>query len=118
MRHCGTCTACCDGNLAATIFSHKMYPGKPCNFLKNKKCSVYSVRPTTCRKYFCGWAQELVSEKYRPDLCGYLVTVKKDNQKQYLEVLQISENVDNTIFEEINNFVKKENSEYILIEKI
>ncbi|HEY5682465.1 MAG TPA: SEC-C metal-binding domain-containing protein, partial [Sulfuricaulis sp.] len=29
-RHCGTCTACCDGWVRMNIRGHEVYPGKPC----------------------------------------------------------------------------------------
>lgn len=115
MRKCGECTACCDGNLAATIFSHKMYPGTPCHFLKDKQCSVYSVRPTTCKKYFCAWVQEIVSEQYRPDKCGYLVSVKNSDKNQYFEVIKINENSDKTLLEELDKFTKDHNTFFKVI---
>jgi Fe-S-cluster containining protein len=26
----------------------------PCMFLKDKKCSIYEIRPLVCRKFYCG----------------------------------------------------------------
>jgi len=115
-RECGDCTVCCEGWLAATIYSHKMYPGKSCYFLKEGKCTVYSVRPTTCRKYQCGWSQHLLPEQYRPDKCGVVVSVKDAEDGQYLMVYKFRKDADMNILEHVEKFCRDNNTEYRLKE--
>jgi Fe-S-cluster containining protein len=46
-----------------------MYPGKPCFFLKENKCSIYEKRPEyPCRNFECLWISdpELVPESFWP----------------------------------------------------
>ncbi len=55
-RVCGTCTACCDGWVAGTIYGHEMKPGTPCHFRGEGCCTIYDKRPLDpCRKFVCGW---------------------------------------------------------------
>lgn len=37
----------------------------PCNFydLAKRECSVYNIRPTTCKKFFCSFLQETLTEE-------------------------------------------------------
>ena len=55
-RHCGTCTACCDGWLRITVQGHDVHPGKPCPFSVDHRCAIYPTRPDDpCRHFVCGW---------------------------------------------------------------
>ena len=55
-RHCGACTACCDGWLKITVYRHAVYPGKPCPFSSGHHCTIYETRPEDpCRAFVCGW---------------------------------------------------------------
>lgn len=93
-RSCGECTACCSGQLAGEIYGHKMFPGKPCYFLKGKKCSIYENRPVSpCQKYQCAWSQHLFHEDMRPDKIGLMVSVEtKDSGEQFLRIVEITPN--------------------------
>ncbi len=75
-RHCGTCTACCEGWLSANIRGHEMYPGRHCFYLADGKCTEYEERPGTCKTYNCAWKAE--SEVFptwmRPDLTGVIIS--------------------------------------------
>ena len=54
-RDCAGCTACCS---FAPIRTDKLH--KPANTLclhcvEGQGCTVYNVRPTVCRGFYCGW---------------------------------------------------------------
>src|SRR5262249_10323899 len=75
-RRCGTCTACCDGWVRATIRDHEMKRGVPCHFRGAGCCSIYAERPDyPCREFSCGWlrAGSPFPEFFRPDLFKVLV---------------------------------------------
>jgi hypothetical protein len=69
-RHCGTCTACCDGWLRITVQGHEVRPGKPCPFSSGHCCTIYATRPQDpCRAFICGWLarNSPLPEWMRPD---------------------------------------------------
>jgi len=35
----------------------------PCQYLKDKKCSIYEDRPKICREFFCRKAKQNISEE-------------------------------------------------------
>lgn len=75
-RHCGSCTACCDGWVRMTVHGHPVEPGQPCLYSTGRGCTIYSQRPDDpCRRFVCGWLQEHSSlpEAFRPDKIGFIV---------------------------------------------
>ncbi len=97
MRSCGECTKCCEillGNTYGYLFGN----GTSCKFLGECGCKVYRARPEFCRKYYCAWAQELLSYDMRPDKCNVIVSVENGENVQYLRVMSTND-------EEINNNV-------------
>lgn len=77
-RHCGTCTACCDGWVRMNIRGHEVYPGKPCPYSTGQSCSIYADRPENpCRKFICGWLKKNspLPEDYRPDKIGVIFVI-------------------------------------------
>jgi Fe-S-cluster containining protein len=90
MRECDSCTACCTW-LIGDAYGWEFGGGKSCRFLCESGCSVHKARPKTCEGYFCAWAQELIDEDYRPDKCGFLVSVENNENGQYLKVIEIEE---------------------------
>lgn len=89
MRECGDCKECCKW-LIGDAYGWEFGNGKECRFLCENGCSVHEARPKVCKNYFCAWAQELIDEEYRPDKCGILASVEKDNNGQYLKIIRIS----------------------------
>ena len=74
MRHCGGCTACCEGWLRAEDLD--MRPGKACKHKTSGGCAIYSDRPEDpCKTFRCGWLQspDLLDEEFRPDRCGAIL---------------------------------------------
>jgi hypothetical protein len=64
-RHCGSCTACCDGWLQIDVRGHRVRPGQPCPFSVQHQCAIYDERPQhPCREFVCGW---LVGSSPLPD---------------------------------------------------
>lgn len=75
-RHCGTCTACCDGWVEGTIRGHEMRPGVPCHFRGAGCCTIYDERPKEpCRSFVCGWLApgSPFPESFRPDRLGVMI---------------------------------------------
>ena len=75
-RHCGTCTACCDGWLKITVQGHAVYPGKPCPFSAGHCCTIYETRPQDpCRAFICGWLvrNSPLPDWMRPDRAGVIL---------------------------------------------
>ena len=75
-RSCDACTSCCEGWLSANIKGHEMYPGRPCFYLAENKCTDYEDRPATCKSYNCAWKLEpdVFPEWMRPDLSGVIIS--------------------------------------------
>jgi Fe-S-cluster containining protein len=115
-RPCGECTICCEGVLENNVYNYKMGNGVPCNFLIDKKCSIYNIRPNSCVNYQCAWSQHLLPEWMRPDKCGILVSVENDeNKKQFLKVIELKEVVEYNLYDEINRFTKNNNTYWVKI---
>ena len=75
-RACGECTACCDGGVKGTIEGHDMFPGRPCHFRGEHRCTIYERRPQEpCRDFACGWLQpgSPFPDHWRPDRLGVMV---------------------------------------------
>lgn len=107
-RPCGECTACCSGQLAGEIYGHIMFPGKPCHFLKNNRCSIYENRPTSpCRTFQCGWSQYLFDEDMRPDKIGLMVSVERNEKEQFLRVIELTPDPPQESYQKIFNSAKK-----------
>lgn len=107
-RPCGDCTGCCSGKLAANIYGHEMYDGKPCHFLKRGKCSIYNDRPhSPCRTYQCAWSQHLLDEDMRPDKIGLIVSVQNDEEGQYLTVTKLWDEVPEISYKRVKECAEK-----------
>lgn len=88
-RDCGECTACCTF-LSGNSYGYEFGNGKSCKFLCENGCGIYNIRPNTCMNYQCAWSQELFEEKYRPDKCGVIASVERNENHQYLKLTPIS----------------------------
>jgi hypothetical protein len=76
MRQCGSCTACCQGWLKASIRGHDMHRGQPCHYVAATGCSIYEERPASpCRSFSCGWKAMpgLFPASFRPDQAGFII---------------------------------------------
>lgn len=52
---CDNCDGCCTGAAHGEVYGHAMYPGQPCYFLKDRRCTIYNMRPQFCRDFKCVW---------------------------------------------------------------
>lgn len=86
-RQCGSCTACCDGWLASTIYGHDMKPGQPCHFVQAGGCSIYERRPDSpCREFACTWVvpDSPLPDSFKPDQLGIIIiAIKWRGQQAY-----------------------------------
>lgn len=115
MRECSSCTVCCTW-LIGDAYGHPFGGGKPCKFLCDNGCSVHKVRPKTCERYFCAWAQELIDEDLRPDKSGILVSVENNENGQYLKIIEIKKNsINNSIIEYFENWSLKMNTPIVFV---
>jgi len=55
---------------------HLRDPQKDCEFLENKKCSIYEARPTQCRTWPF-WPENMNSKAWREDVVGFCAGVGK-----------------------------------------
>ena len=84
-RHCGSCTACCDGWLKSEINGELVDVGKPCRHSRPGGCAIYETRPQfPCRDFFCGWIHpdSTLPDWMRPNECGAIVFLWFDWQNQ------------------------------------
>jgi Fe-S-cluster containining protein len=116
-RPCGDCTACCDGFLIGTSHGNKFGNGKACPFLVEKKCVIYEDRPQSCHNFQCAWTQGILSEWMKPNECGVLVSVEidKEQQKQYLRVIEMRHTIDFNIYSEIEKFCEENKTYYVKV---
>jgi hypothetical protein len=90
-RTCNGCTACCSGALEGEVYGHKFWKGRPCHFLEDKQCSIYTNRPEDpCQKFQCGYlALDWIPHWMRPDLSGVIFTQNKTkNGVPYYSVIE------------------------------
>jgi Fe-S-cluster containining protein len=117
MRECNGCTACCTW-LIGDSYGWAFGRGNSCRFLCESGCSVHKVRPKTCESYFCAWSQELINEEYRPDQCGFLVSVENNQDGQYLKVIETKEgSINKDIIEYFDNWGIKMNTPVMFIKQ-
>ena len=116
-RECGDCTACCDGHIIGNSFGNMFGYHKPCVFLVHKKCTIYNNRPSTCDSFQCAWTQNLFPEWMKPNLCGVLISVEinKNDNKQFLRIVEMKETIDYTVYAEIEKFCNDNNTYYVKV---
>jgi len=94
VRKCGDCTVCCtmtsigDRLINGTRLIKE--GGKDCPLLNNTctGCSVYEIRPKTCRDFNCSWLQGYGDEKDRPNKNGILVYEQNINNGHWVIFLE------------------------------
>jgi SEC-C motif len=109
-RHCGTCTACCDGWVRGTIEGHEMKPGQPCHFRGQGCCTIYERRPVDpCRNFVCGWLQPQspFPEEFRPDQLGVLIIPVRWKDKTAYILRSAGRDPDDTLLGWMRDFSRK-----------
>jgi hypothetical protein len=114
-RSCGSCNACCEGNLWGNAYGSIQTHGTACRFLVDKKCSIYSTRPGFCAGYQCGWTQGILDDSMRPDLSGLLINIETDSDGvQYWHVTETKPDVPWSNYQAVDEFAKKYNTKWVL----
>ena len=75
MRQCKTCHACCT-HLSIDELGKAAHVR--CQYLKPSGCRRYNERPETCRDFMCLWRTGGFSQAMRPDKCGVLIHVARN----------------------------------------
>lgn len=115
MRDCDSCTACCTW-LKGESYGWEFGGGKSCKFLGDGGCGIYDIRPDTCKRYFCAWAQELFDYDMRPDKCGILASVEQGDRGQYLKIMEITKGaLDDIAIEYFNDWSLKMNTRIVFV---
>ena len=100
-RTCDGCTACCEGWLPGEAYGKKFYPGSPCYYKCESKCSIYEDRPETpCRTYLCEWRQNLdFPEWLKPSISKVIVSRKHDEilNESFFTVTEMGQKIDSSI---------------------
>ena len=79
---CGGCTSCCFAYAVVELDKPSL---TECEYA-DKGCSIYRVRPDSCRDCYCAWiTQPKVAIELRPDKCG--VVFEKIDDKTILATL-------------------------------
>lgn len=115
---CGTCNECCSGNLTGEAHGIPFGRNKPCHFLIDQKCSIYSSRPETCKKFQCGWSQNLFVDWMKPELSGVLVSIETDEVgKQYLRATIVQNKpLDTRAIPYLKEWVEKNNTYLVVVD--
>jgi hypothetical protein len=117
MRNCNGCTVCCTW-LYGDSYGWEFGAGKSCKFLDCDGCSVHKVRPKSCENYFCAWAQELIDDEFRPDQCGFLISVENNAQGQYLKIIETTkDSINKSIIEYFDNWSQKMNTPIVIVKQ-
>jgi len=119
-RECGECTACCTWP-SSNIYGWEFGCGKSCKFLENNNCSIYKVRPQSCKDFQCAWLEGLLPEEMRPDkisVLSWLVTNVVDKSKT-LKVYPFKEStkIDNNMKKWFIEWGEKMNIQILFIER-
>lgn len=114
-KECGTCTKCCDGTLFGVVKGHKMYPGKPCFFLQNNKCSDYENRPMyPCKKYECLWLSDPdVPDFMKPENANVIVDIEKFENTEYMTLTKCNEEYSKEVLNFCIDYAKRKNILFI-----
>ena len=70
-RECGECTACCT---ALAVHELQKPNNEPCCHL-GAGCSIYPLRPDSCREWSCLWLQGGLTKRCRPDRLGLVLSL-------------------------------------------
>ena len=103
MRHCGECTACCEGWLSSEVVNMK--PGVPCQHRTDSGCAIYENRPAKpCKQFRCAWLDaEDLDEGMRPDKSGAIARYRGWKSWKTLAIIPTGQTVpDDTLMQFLN----------------
>ena len=98
-RSCDGCTKCCEGWLWSEAHGHKFWPGRPCHFLGEKKCSIYENRPVDpCVNFRCEWLDnENIPEWMKPNVSNVIIYKRIENDSEILEFTEAGSRLDSRV---------------------
>jgi hypothetical protein len=110
-RSCDGCTKCCQGHLSGEAHGHSFQSGKPCFFVGDKGCSIYTDRPhDPCKTFKCEWlAQDYLPMWFRPDLSKVIVTKRVYDDGEWLEVCEAGQKMDSAVLSWLLIWAKNNN---------
>ncbi len=85
-RQCGECKLCC--KLLGIVELNKP-PAKWCPHAAGRGCGVYSVRPESCRSFFCLWLQGVGPEDMKPSKSRVVFASITDHGDQKLFTVHV-----------------------------
>jgi len=93
VRHCGECTACCEGWLSSEVVGMK--PGVPCQHRTDSGCAIYENRPDNpCKQFRCAWLDtDELDESMRPDKSGAIARYRRWKSWETLAVIPTGQKV-------------------------
>ena len=92
----------CDKTDEFTHFKEKKTNGD-CQFLLNKKCSVYKARPTQCRTWPF-WRENMNNKVWNNDISNFCPGIGKGNKISFKEInknIKLDEDNENEMLKEI-----------------
>lgn len=95
-----------------------MFPGKPCYFLKQEKCSIYSDRPKDpCQVFNCTWLEdETLPDWLKPNISNVIIAKKipeHDATLTYYQVTEAGQKIDSTVLNWIMQWAVSTNKNII-----
>lgn len=92
IRSCDGCIECCKGYFSGEALGSKFFLGRPCHYVGQKGCTVYSDRPQNpCASFKCGWLEnpEVFPEWMKPNVAN--IIAQKERTKNGIEFYKIVE---------------------------
>lgn len=68
-RTCGPCTVCCTQTRVPELNKSERVRCSNCE----SGCTIYDIRPMSCRQFECAWLKGQMPDEMRPDLSGVMV---------------------------------------------
>ena len=65
--------------------------------------------------YQCAWTQNLLDETMRPDKCGVLASVEKNENGQYLRLIHLTETINSDTLKYFKNWSMKMNTSVLYL---
>ncbi len=121
-RHCGSCTACCDGWLHTNINGQAVSPGHPCPHSTPGGCAIYETRPQfPCRDFVCGWIRRdsPLPEWMRPSECGAIVYLWYDWRGQkVINAVPVGEKIPERTLDWLKSYAQEQGRPLLLVERL
>lgn len=117
MRHCGECTACCEGWLSSEVVSMK--PGFPCQHRTDAGCAIYENRPDNpCKTFRCAWLDtDDLDESMRPDKSGAIARYRVWKSWKTLSVIPTGRKISDHTLMQLLDYANGEGLPFVWFER-